>query len=121
MKSGQKLSVVPSADRGPTPPRPLAEPGLSLWRRVTEAYAIEDAGGIEILAQACAALDRAEGCAAAIAADGAVVRSKTGVLREHPLMRAEAANRAAVVRFLRNLGLDVEPLRPTVGRPPGFC
>src|SRR4051794_1147566 len=109
----KQLKVVPEtpAHSGPTPPRKLGEAGLSLWRRVVSSYDIADEGGREILCNACQALDRAQECAAAIANDGAVVRSKTGVLREHPLLRCEAANRAACVRFVRNLGLDVEPLR----------
>jgi hypothetical protein len=38
----------------------LGPPGLSLWRRVHANYAIDDAGGIELLYQAAAAADRAE-------------------------------------------------------------
>jgi hypothetical protein len=46
-------------------PRPLGPDGTGLWNRVMAAYRIEDEGGIELLAQACAALDRAEALAAA--------------------------------------------------------
>jgi hypothetical protein len=44
----------------PKPPRKLGEHGARLWRSVTSEYPVEDIGGIELLAQACAALDRAE-------------------------------------------------------------
>jgi hypothetical protein len=63
----------------PDPPRPLGARGRQLWDRVQTEYRIGDIGGIELLAQACAALDRAEGLAAAIAADGDVIRTRTGV------------------------------------------
>lgn len=80
-------------------------------------YAITDTGGAEILAQACAALDRAEELSAQINADGCTIRGKTG-LREHPAIKGELANRAFVCRNLQRLGLNLEPLK-SVGRPAG--
>jgi hypothetical protein len=41
-----------------------------LWDEIQAAYGITDRGGVELLAQACAACDRAEALAAAIATDG---------------------------------------------------
>ena len=99
------------------PPRPLGEAGRRFWDEIMSAYAVDDEGGREILAQACAALDRAEELAEAIARDGAIVQTRNGS-REHPGLRAELANRAFVVRSIQRLGLDVEPVRP-IGRPSG--
>jgi hypothetical protein len=82
------------------------------------AYRVEDEGGIEILAQACAALDRAEALAAAIERDGAVVEGKDGP-RCHPACKEELAARAFVVRGIEKLGLNLEAIR-TPGRPPKF-
>ena len=42
------------------PPRQLGEHGMRLWRTVPAEYAVDDCGGREMLAQACAGLDRAE-------------------------------------------------------------
>ena len=80
-------------------------------------YDITDGGGREMLAQACAALDRAEECAGYIAQDGAVVHTTAGP-KDHPGLKHELANRAFVCRTLQRLGLDVEPVR-AIGRPPG--
>ena len=91
---------------------------MQLWRAVTAEYAIEDAGGVEMLCQACASLDRAEECSAQISRDGITQRVKAGLYKEHPLLKAELACRAFVVRTLARLGLDVEPVRG-IGRPPG--
>jgi len=99
------------------PPPTLGEAGLSLWRTVQAQYAIADAGGLEILRQACAACDRAAQYAAIIDEQGAVIVTKTGV-REHPLVKAEIATRALVGRLITRLGLDIEALKPTPGRPP---
>jgi len=67
-------------------------------------------GGIELLAQACAALDRAESLA------GAVIRTRSGP-KSHPAAKDELQNRAFVVRTLERLGLNVEAIK-TPGRPP---
>jgi len=102
-----------------TPPaRPLGPAGMQLWRSIQLAYDVSDAGGAEILLQACAATDRAEELAAEIARDGAIVQTRAGP-REHPGLRSELANRAFATRSLQRLGLDVEPLRSGAGRPSG--
>jgi hypothetical protein len=89
------------------PPRRLGADGTDLWVRVMGEYRIEDTGGIELLAQACAALDRAEALAAAIYEDGCVIRGENGP-RSHPACKDELACRAFVARTLERLGLNVE-------------
>lgn len=115
------LKAVPNQSRPaveePAPPAHLEETGLRLWRHVMEQYRLEDAGGLEMLAQAATAADRAERCRAAITADGEVVYTKTGP-RDHPLLKHETAARALAVRTLTRLGLDLEPIK-AVGRPAG--
>lgn len=112
----KKLKLVQSDLSGvPAPPRGLGQHGLALWTAVQAEYAVEDAGGVELLAQACAALDRAEDCREQIERDGSVIRTKTG-LRDHPLLKHELANRAFITRAIGRLGLDVEAVR-SVGRP----
>jgi hypothetical protein len=100
------------------PSRPLGKHGLALWRSIVSTYDISDAGGIEMLTQACQCLDRAEELAVAIKKDGAVTRAAgTGILRDHPAVKHELAARSFVVRTLERLGLNVESLK-AVGRPP---
>jgi hypothetical protein len=113
-----KLVTTDSASEiSDNPPRPLGNHGLALWKAIVAEYAIDDVAGREMLALACAALDTAELCSAQIAADGPIVRSKGGAIREHPSIRGELANRSFVVRTLGRLGLDLEPLK-AIGRPP---
>jgi hypothetical protein len=81
-------------------------------------YAITDCGGLELLAQACAAASRIESLAAAVDRDGPILYGKGGP-REHPALKAELANRAFLVRTLQKLGLNFEALRSSPGRPPG--
>src|SRR6516165_5428795 len=100
-----------------SPPRKLGVHGAKLWSSVTSEYPVEDIGGIELLAQACAALDRAESLAASIAVDGGVIYVR-GCPKAHPAVKDELACRAFVVRTLARLGLNVvvDQGRP-VGRP----
>jgi hypothetical protein len=120
-KSGANLKVVPPAPKlgAVEPPGKLGDVGLSLWRDITSSYEFNDRASYETLFQACAAADRAAKLRELIDADGEVVRTKVG-LKDHPALRHEIACRSFVVRTLARLGLDLEPLRPGPGRPPGY-
>ena len=110
------FSIVSGETVGISPPRPLGSHGAALWDRVQREYAIADCGGVELLCQACQALDRAESLAAAIALDGPVIRARSGVPRSHPAIRDELQCRAFVVKTLERLGVNFESIKP-VGRP----
>lgn len=105
-----------------TPSKPASEfgpAGQQLFDAINDAYDISDAGGIELLKQLCRAADRVEQLAAQIAIDGPVVYVK-GTPRAHPALRDELQGRAFITRTIARLGLNFEPVGPTVGRPPGY-
>jgi hypothetical protein len=112
------LTVVETRSTAVQPPRRLGKHGMALWRDVMDEYRITDRGGIEILAQICAAADRAEALAECIAEDGECVRGKSGI-KAHPALREEISCRAFVVRGLERLGLNVEVVK-AAGRPGKF-
>ena len=93
------LTVIGHAGTGREPPIVLGERGRALWDTLRREFVIADAAGIELLAQACAAADRAEALRAAIDRDGEVVQTRTGP-RAHPGLRDELSNRAFIVRTL---------------------
>jgi hypothetical protein len=112
------LSIIsPDATAG-SPPRDLGQHGRQLWDAVQRAYDIDDIGGRELLAQCCAAADTAEALAAAIARDGAVIYSRTGVPKSHPAVKDSLACRAFIVKTIERLGLNIEAIKPGPGRPP---
>jgi hypothetical protein len=88
---------------------------MRLWRNVHAEYNIEDVGGVEMLAQAAQALDRAEALASCIARDGEVIYTRGGP-KSHPAVKDELACRAFVVRTLQKIGLNMEEVK-SVGRP----
>ena len=77
----------------PQAPRALGAPGLSLWNRVISGDRIEDCGGLEILAQACQALDRAETLRSEIERDGDVLRLQ-GTVRDHPALETRVGQQS---------------------------
>jgi hypothetical protein len=111
------LAIVGSTTNLPPPPRQLGAHGLELWSAIQREYYITDPGGIELLAQACSGLDRAEQLGERIGADGAIVHTRSGP-KPHPALAAELAARAFVCRQLERLGLNLEAVRP-IGRPSG--
>jgi hypothetical protein len=111
-----KLSLVqPASTASIRPSRKLGPHGRALWNAITSEYAIEDVAGIEMMTQACQALDRAEALAEQIEEDGPVLRTR-GTVRAHPAIPSELQNRAFVVRTLAKLGLNYEAIKAQ-GRP----
>jgi hypothetical protein len=89
----------------------LGKRGRALWDRVQTEFGISDVGGIEMLFQACAAADRAEQLAEAVAKHGPLLGG-----RINPAVRAELSTRAFIVNTLQKLGLMLEPVKD-IGRP----
>jgi hypothetical protein len=79
---------------------------------------MSDVGGNEISCLAAQTLDRAEELAERVRTDGMMIRGQAG-MRAHPCLKEELSARSLVARLLARLGLDLEPVRATIGRPPG--
>ena len=107
MKAPQRL---------PEPPRPLGDHGRALWERIQNEVYVTDAGGVEILTEACQLLDTAEALAAKIESDGLTVPASSGGLRSHPLLKDMIGARALVIRAIQRLGITEEPIK-AMGRP----
>jgi hypothetical protein len=118
-KSSSKSNAKPNFSH-PQPPGELGPFGRELWDEVVENYAFDDPASMETLFQGCAARDRAEKCRKIIDEDGEVIQTHA-VLREHPLLKSELQNRSFVLRALAKLGLDLEPVRASRGRPPSVA
>ncbi len=117
MAKKPQLSLVNSATIASAPPRKLGQHGLALWNAINSEFVVDDRGGIELLAQLCAAQDRVEALAERINDDGETIRTKNG-LKAHPALRDELALRAFICRTLQRLGVTVEIVKP-IGRPSG--
>jgi hypothetical protein len=105
--------------KSPRPPKALGKAGKALWRLVQEEYAIEDAGGLAHLLQACRAEDDITTWRRTVEADGAVLLDRFGQKKPHPLVTQIAVMEAVRRSALQSLNLDVEPLQKNPGRPAG--
>jgi hypothetical protein len=112
------LAVVGATAMPPAsdPLHGLGEHGRTAWQLITNQYQIDDAGGRMMLHEICAARDRLVELQQAIDRDGAIVKSRSGV-REHPAIKLELQLRAFICRTLVRLGLSVEAINPSAGRP----
>jgi hypothetical protein len=102
----------------PEPPAHLGTDGLALWVGIQREYNIDDPAGLELLRQAAECADRIASVRQQIDEQGELLTIR-GLPRVNPLCAVERDQRAALVRCLRNLNLDLEPLRDRPGRPSG--
>jgi hypothetical protein len=68
-----------------------------------------------MLAQCCAAADRAEALRTQIDQDGEVITTRMGK-KDNPLLKHEIAARSFVCRTLSRLGLNVKAVHGNAGR-----
>ena len=99
-----------------TPPDHLSADARAFYSGLAAEYSINDAGGLALLQAASEAYMRAGEARAIIERDGPLVTDRHGQLVQHPAVRMELAARAQMLTALKQLRLDVEPLK-AVGRP----
>jgi hypothetical protein len=99
-------------------PEHLGAPGRELWASIQESYKITDPGGLALLQTAAEASDRIASVRAQIDKQGELLVIK-GAPRVNPLCAVERDQRAALIRALKELHLDLEPVRDRPGRPEG--
>jgi phage terminase small subunit len=95
---------------------PRAPVGLSpaanrLWRGLVQEYALDDVAALAILEAGLQSFDRAATAKALLDADGPTVTDRWGQRKVHPAASVERDSRAAFLGALKQLCLDIEPLR----------
>lgn len=112
--STDPVRLLRSGRREPTPPAHLSRAAKAIWRRIVADYELEEHHRA-ILGAALEARDRMYQARDAIDADGAYVEGRFGP-KAHPAIAVERDSRLAMIRALRELGLDLEA--PASPRPP---
>lgn len=102
----------------PKPPTQLSPAARKLWRSVTEQWALDDYG-YAILTEALEAYDLKVKAQESVEKDGVLVPGASGGLVANPAVRVVRDARAAYLKALRQLGLDLEPPSHKIGRPGG--
>lgn len=102
----------------PKAPKQLSAEARSFWRKIVSGWELDDAG-LLILQSACECLDRVRQAQDLITREGITVADRFGQVKQHPATLVERDGKAALLRHLKALNLDIEPLN-TIGRPPQF-
>jgi hypothetical protein len=118
MAKKPNLTLLAGNSGLPEPPGHLGTAGLELWQSIQKSYQIDDPGGLALLRTAAEASDRIASVRTQIDQQGEMLVIK-GVPRVNPLCAVERDQRAALIRALKALNLDLEPLRDRPGRPSG--
>ena len=101
------------------PPAGLSKATAKWWQALRDEYDIDEPAGLSLLESAARAWDRAQQARAVIDAEGLSVKDRFGQIKAHPLCTVERDSLATFRAALRDLNLDLEPLRDRPGRPPG--
>jgi P27 family predicted phage terminase small subunit len=81
------------------------------WTQLQGAYGISDEGGLALLSLAATAYKRLLEAQRLIDAEGIVVKDRFGHAKPHPACTLERDSRISVLAALRELGLDLEPVK----------
>jgi hypothetical protein len=100
-----------------TPPKGISTESKAIWLQITAGWRLDEYGLIT-LRTAIEAHERLLEARAAIKKDGAYIDGRFGK-KAHPAMAVERDARAAFLRALRSLNLDVEFPHCRPGRPGG--
>ena len=100
-----------------TAPKHLSKDARDWWTKIQDEYGINDNAGKLLLQTALEAFDRMKSAANRINKDGAAVEDRFGQVKPHPLLPAERDARSQMLLALKQLNLDIEPLRDRPGRP----
>jgi phage terminase small subunit len=103
----------------PKPQKGLSREAKKLWNLLQSEYGIVDGAGLDLLNDYAQFYDRREQARVTIKADGATIKNRFGQTIAHPSTRLERDSSAAMLKCLRALNLDLEPLHNRPGRPGG--
>ena len=101
------------------PPKGLSTAARRWWRQIQAEYGIEDPGGLLVLQSACEAFDRMRQAQAILKDEGVTTTDRFGQRRSHPAVTIERDSRGQMLAAVKQLNLDLEPLRDRPGRPGG--
>ena len=100
-------------------PATLSTEGRRWWARLLDEYEIDDPAGLLLLQILFEAFDRMRGAQRRIKKDGSIIKDRFDQLRAHPAITTERDSRAQMLMAMKNLNLDIEPLRDGPGRQGG--
>jgi P27 family predicted phage terminase small subunit len=112
------ISPPPRLQTGPKAPKNLSDEAKRWWKKIVSGWELDDAGFL-VLENALECFDRMRQAQEMLAKEGLVTNDRFGQQKVHPAVLVERDAKAGLLRALRALNLQIEPLHDTTGRPPG--
>jgi phage terminase small subunit len=100
------------------PPTGYTPEARRFWRQVLAGWDL-DPPSLVILDSACRALVRVRQAQELIVKEGLISKDRFGQAKAHPAVQIERDSKQTLLRNLRALSLDLEPLHDRPGRPGG--
>ena len=97
----------------------LSKEATKLKNAILKEYDISDEAGISILQTGMEAFDLMHDAQAVVDRQGLTVAGDRGGIKAHPLLSVIRDARAQFLAALKQLNLDLEPLKNGPGRPAG--
>ena len=102
------------------PPTMLSREAKGWWRKIVTEWQLDDPA-LLILGSALESFDRMRQAQAILDKEGVVISDRFGQPKQHPATLVERDAKSVMLRALKTLNLDMEPLHDKPGRPPGGC
>jgi len=103
---------------GPKPPKGLSPEAKSWWKKIVSGWELDEAGFL-VLETALECFDRMRQAQKIVAKDGITATDRFGQVKVSPAVLVERDAKAGLLRALRAMNLQIEPLNDAIGRPPG--
>jgi P27 family predicted phage terminase small subunit len=100
------------------PPGHLSKEAKKLWRKILEGWELDNAA-LVVLESALESFDRMREAQAILAEEGIVVLDRFKQKKQHPATFIERDAKNSMLRALKQLNLEIEPLHDRPGRPAG--
>jgi phage terminase small subunit len=102
----------------PKAPKNLSREARDLWRKILVYYELDDSA-LLVLHGGLECFDRMRQAQVAIAKQGLTIVDRFGQMKQNPNLLTERDSKAGLLRHLKALNLDLEPLHDGPGRPGG--
>src|SRR5262249_3396452 len=102
----------------PKPPKGLSAEAASWWDKIVTGWDLDDAA-LLYLQMAMESLDELRKHEADVAKSGRSFKDVRGQTKINPQVLAARDARTMMLKYLKALPIDLEPLHPGAGRPPG--
>jgi P27 family predicted phage terminase small subunit len=118
MKSNASKNRPAPKPRLPAAPKHLSREAKGWWKKIVAEWEMDDPS-LMLLESALEAFDRMREAQATLKEEGAIVKDRFGQPKMHPATLIERDSKATILRTMRALHLDIEPLHDAPGRPAG--